>query len=270
MSSTSFSTATPASTTRWPSPSRSGTRSSSLRGITTVAGNVGLAQDHGERASGLVVRRRRRVPVTAGCPAPLLRPALDAGHVHGDTGLGGRCCRRRPARPWPDTPSTSSSNRSAPRPGEITLVATGPLTNIGLALRREPRLAQLGQGLRDHGRFGRRAATSRPRPSSTSGPTPRRRRSSSHAGWTVRMIGLDVTLQARATAAVQDRMRGLGELGPRTAAAGPRRSTATRPRSATAGARRVRGRLHRRSPPRSSPTRLRRLRWRRTARSPRG
>ncbi len=33
------------------------------------------------------------------------------------------------------------------------------------------------------------------------------------AGWTVRMIGLDVTLRARATAAVQERMRALGALG---------------------------------------------------------
>ena len=60
-----------------------------LVGITTVAGNVGLAKT---TANALAVSEfvgAAGTPVTAGCAGPLLRPALDARQVHGDSGLGG-------------------------------------------------------------------------------------------------------------------------------------------------------------------------------------
>src|SRR5262249_11433934 len=60
-----------------------------LVGITTVAGNVGLAKT---TANALAVSEfigAGGTPVTAGCAGPLLRPALDARSVHGDSGLGG-------------------------------------------------------------------------------------------------------------------------------------------------------------------------------------
>src|SRR6201994_2733548 len=59
-----------------------------LVGITTVAGNVGLAKT---TANALAVAGfvGLDVPVTPGAAVPLVRPAIDAGHVHGDSGLGG-------------------------------------------------------------------------------------------------------------------------------------------------------------------------------------
>src|SRR6202012_1513331 len=97
-------------------------------------------------------------------------------------------------------------------PGEITLVATGPMTNIGLALRREPRLAAW---VRDFvimgGSSGRGNVT--PAAEFNIWADPEAAAIVFSAGWTVRMIGLDVTLRARATAAVQERMRSFGALG---------------------------------------------------------
>src|SRR6516162_4313592 len=110
-------------------------------GITTVAGNVELAKTTANALAVASFVGMASVPVTAGCAAPLLRPALDAGHVHGDSGLGGAVL---------PPPGRAAANGHAvdyiidtlgAARGEITLVATGPLTNIGLALRREPRLA---------------------------------------------------------------------------------------------------------------------------------
>jgi purine nucleosidase len=97
-------------------------------------------------------------------------------------------------------------------PGEITLVATGPLTNIGLALRREPRLAQW---VKDFVIMGGSAGRGNVTPAAEFNiwADPEAAAIVFGAGWTVRMIGLDVTLQARATAAVQQRMRSLGQLG---------------------------------------------------------
>jgi inosine-uridine nucleoside N-ribohydrolase len=81
-------------------------------GITTVAGNAGLAKTTANALAVASFAGAPCVPVTAGCPAPLLRPALGAGHVHGESGLGGAVL---PAPPT-GTRSTSSSARSPPRP----------------------------------------------------------------------------------------------------------------------------------------------------------
>ena len=60
-----------------------------LVGITTVAGNVGLAKTTANALAVCEYIGAAGTPVTAGCAGPLLRPALDARQVHGDSGLGG-------------------------------------------------------------------------------------------------------------------------------------------------------------------------------------
>src|ERR1700722_3192026 len=60
-----------------------------LAGLTTVAGNVELAKTTANALAVASFVGLGSVPVTAGCETPLLRPALHAGHVHGDSGLGG-------------------------------------------------------------------------------------------------------------------------------------------------------------------------------------
>src|SRR5262249_6666943 len=59
-----------------------------LAGITTVAGNVELAKTTANALAVVSFVGAASVPVTAGCAAPLLRPARHAGHVHGESGLG--------------------------------------------------------------------------------------------------------------------------------------------------------------------------------------
>src|SRR3954447_17265579 len=123
-----------------------------LVGITTVAGNVGLIKTTANALAVGEFTGAAGTPVTAGrggpggrmAPAgagPLLRPALDARQVHGDSGLGGAVLppAAASARDGHAIDYLIETIRAAP--GEITLVATGPLTNIALAVQREPRLA---------------------------------------------------------------------------------------------------------------------------------
>jgi len=185
-----------------------------LAGITTVAGNVGLAKTTANALAVASFVGAGDVPVTAGCAAPLLRPALDAGHVHGDSGLGGAILPP-PARLAGEEHATDFIiDTLAASPGKITLVATGPLTNIALALRRQPRLADW---VRDFVIMGGSATRGNVTPAAEYNiwADPEAAAIVFSAGWTVRMIGLDVTLLARATAAVQQQMRILGRLGSR-------------------------------------------------------
>jgi purine nucleosidase len=152
------------------------------------------------------------VPVTAGCPTPLLRPAIDAGRVHGESGLGGAVLPAPPHGPRDGHAIDFIIGAIGAAPGEITLVATGPLTNVALAVRREPRLPEW---VRDFVIMGGSAGRGNMNHAAEYNiwADPEAAAIVFAAGWTVRMIGLDVTLRARATAAVQERMRSFGKLG---------------------------------------------------------
>ena len=183
-----------------------------LAGITTVAGNVGLAKTTANALAVASFVGVAGVPVTAGCAAPLLRPALDAGHVHGESGLGSAVLPVPARKAEAGHAIDYIIGTLGAVPGEITLVATGPLTNVALALRREPRLPEW---VRDFVIMGGSAGRGNVNHAAEYNiwADPEAASIVFQAGWTVRMIGLDVTLRARATAAVQERMREFGDLG---------------------------------------------------------
>jgi purine nucleosidase len=182
-----------------------------LRGITTVAGNVGL---DATTANALRIRDfvgMPEVPVTPGCPRPLVRPPLHARHVHGDSGLGAASLPATSSGPAAGHAVDYLAAASAAEPGEITLIAIGPLTNVAIALRRHPRLvSQVGNFVLMGGSAGRGNAT--PAAEFNIAADPEAAAIVFGAGWPVTMIGLDVTLRAPVTAAVRDRVRGLGRL----------------------------------------------------------
>jgi purine nucleosidase len=117
-----------------------------LIGATCVMGNISVRQATENTLAVLEAAGRGDVEVAQGAARPLARDHVPLPVVHGERGLG---------RAAPPPPSASPSSRSAvevivgsarERPGEVLLVATGPLTNIALALREEPNLPQLLRG----------------------------------------------------------------------------------------------------------------------------
>jgi len=110
--------------------------------ITTVAGNVPVALTAKNALKALELAGRAEVPVYKGASAPLVRPLVTAEHVHGRTGFDGYDL------PEPTTPLATAFAPDAivdlvmSRPARsVTLCCLAPLTNIALAMAREPRLA---------------------------------------------------------------------------------------------------------------------------------
>ena len=183
-----------------------------LVGITTVAGNVGLARTTANALAVCEFIGAAGTPVTAGCAGPLLRPALDARQVHGSTGLGGAVLPEPAAGPAGGHAIDYIVDTVRAAPGEITLVATGPLTNIALAVRREPRLADWVRGFVIMGGSAGRGNVT-PAAEYNIWADPEAAAAVFRAGWVVTMLGLDVTRRTGATEAVLRRMRDLGRLG---------------------------------------------------------
>lgn len=113
-----------------------------VRGITTVAGNVDVAQ---ATRNALCVRDlcgRADVPVYAGCARPMFRPAVDANWFHGRDGLGDCGFAAGAGVTCEAGHGVDAIIELARKHSGLTLVTLGPLTNVALALMREPRLAE--------------------------------------------------------------------------------------------------------------------------------
>lgn len=183
-----------------------------LVGVTTVGGNVSL-----ENTTRNALQLREylgfaTVPIAAGAPGPLERETEDASHVHGETGLGSVVLPDAvlPVEGMSAVSLIIETVRAAP--GEIHLVATGPLTNIALALRAEPRIAQWAASFTIMGgSFTRGNAT--PAAEFNIYADPEAASLVFDAGWTVTMVGLDLTLQAIVTDGIVQRMTAIGPLG---------------------------------------------------------
>ena len=182
-----------------------------LCGITTVAGNVSLDRTTHNALAVLEFLGHHDVPVAAGSTAPLLRHVEDVRSVHGESGLGAARLPAPRSRPVDAHAVDFLIEQIAAAPGELTLVATGPLTNVALAVRRYPPLVtQVADFVIMGGSAGRGNIT--PAAEFNIWWDPEAAAIVFGAGWRVTMAGLDVTHQALATAETEDRMRALGPL----------------------------------------------------------
>ena len=111
-------------------------------GITAVAGNVPLPLTEQNARKLCELAGRRDVAVHAGCSRPMVRPLVTAEYVHGPTGLDGAELPE-PTMPVQEVHAVDFivDTVMASDPGEITLCPLGPLTNVGMALVKEPRIA---------------------------------------------------------------------------------------------------------------------------------
>jgi purine nucleosidase/pyrimidine-specific ribonucleoside hydrolase len=181
-----------------------------LRAITTVAGNGTLEQTTRNALLTCTHAGIRDVPVAAGAAGPLLGgPAQVAESVHGTSAMDGADLGE---------PSVAVDERHAielmadvlrAAEAPVTLVPTGPLTNVALLLRRWPELAErIGAVVLMGGAIA--TGNWRPLAEFNMWADPEAAHIVFSSGLDVTMCGLDVTHQALATDAVLAQLRALG------------------------------------------------------------
>ena len=112
----------------------------SLEGLSVVHGNCALEQATCNALSVLELAHANNIPVAKGCELPLVQPSLLAPETHGDTGIGYAKLPEPQSKPSGQHGSDFLIEQIMSNPGEFTLVAIGPLTNVALAIRQEPRI----------------------------------------------------------------------------------------------------------------------------------
>lgn len=129
-----------------------------LLGITTVAGNVPLALTQRNARMMCDIAGRRDMPVFAGCDRPLELDPITAEYIHGNTGIDGIPVFE------PQTPLQEQHavdfiiDTVLTNEGPVTLIPTGPMTNIAMAIQREPaildnveQIVSMGGAMREGG-----------------------------------------------------------------------------------------------------------------------
>jgi purine nucleosidase len=112
-----------------------------IEAITVVAGNVPVDQGV-QNALYTIELCQQSIPVHRGMAAPLTRPLETAQYVHGQDGMGDiglELAGRSPASSDAIRVLLDTIHQFA---GDLTLVTLGPLTNIAVALRQDPSIAQ--------------------------------------------------------------------------------------------------------------------------------
>ncbi|GGU49408.1 ribonucleoside hydrolase [Streptomyces albospinus] len=181
-----------------------------LVAVTTVVGNQTLEKVTRNALSVAAVAGITGVPFAAGNPRPLVRSVETAPDIHGETGLDG---------PELPEPAFELDRRHAVdliidtvmshEPGEITIVPTAGLTNIAMAVRKEPRIAErvrevvlMGGGYHE----GNWSAVAE----FNIIIDPEAAHIVFNEKWPVTMVGLDLTHQALATPEVEARIAAVG------------------------------------------------------------
>jgi len=181
-----------------------------LLGVTTTYGNQTLEKTTANTLRVLELAERGDVPVAAGAGQPLERELVVAAHVHGESGLDG------PVLPEPRlepvaadaTSFTAGCVRGSAR--EVTLVATGPLTNVARYLESHgpdgiERVVLMGGAIAE-GNFTPAAEFNIWCDPEAAGRV-------FASGLDVTMIGLDVTHRALLGPPEEERLRGVGRIG---------------------------------------------------------
>lgn len=169
--------------------------SADLLGVGSVSGNTDAATAARNTLDLLALLGRPGVPVAVGAHDRLA--ALFGGgaaHVHGDDGIGGVALPRSAAEPVEEGAAEMLVRLAREHPGRLHVLATGPLTNLALALRAEPDLPGLVAGVTIMGGAALAPGNVTPVAEANIAGDPEAAAEVLSAAWDVTLVPLDVTM----------------------------------------------------------------------------
>jgi len=113
-----------------------------LEALTITQGNVTVEKGTRNALAILEFLNVSHIPVAQGTSLPMVGPLLASDLVHGASGLGDTNLPEPKTKPVSQHAVDYLIERFLDEPGEISLFAIGPLTNVALAIRKEPRFAK--------------------------------------------------------------------------------------------------------------------------------
>ena len=164
-----------------------------LEAITTVSGNVHVDLTTRNALTLLELTKRTDIPVARGCDRPIARQPVIADYVHGQNGLGGVELPAPQLEPVSQHAVDLIIEKVMAAPREITIVTVGPLTNVAMALRKEPRIAEYVREVVIMGGALRVPGNVTPEAEFNIYADPHAAHVVFHAGWPIRLVTLDVT-----------------------------------------------------------------------------
>ena len=181
-----------------------------LLGVTTTYGNQTLEKTTANALRVLELAGRGDVPVASGASAPLERKLVVAAHVHGESGLDGPTLPPPSLAPVSEDAVEWMAGVVADAAGPVTLIPTGPLTNVARYLDEHG-----AEGLERIVLMGGSIAEGNMTPAAEFNvwADPEAAQAVLDAPLDVTMIGLDVTHKAVTGPDVQRRLRDAGSIG---------------------------------------------------------
>jgi purine nucleosidase len=176
-----------------------------LVAIGSVHGNVPTEVGAANTIHVLEVAGRADVPVAVGAARPMAQELETSEFVHGHDGLGG-AAQAPQGRPTGETAVEQLVRLARAHPGELSLLAVGPFTNVGLALLIEPELPRLLRQVTVMGGAFDVPGNVTGRAEANIWHDPEAARLVFGAGWPLRAVGLDVTMRTLLRAPELDRL----------------------------------------------------------------
>jgi purine nucleosidase len=170
-------------------------------GISVVHGNCSVDQAVTNALAVLELARAADFPVARGFDLPLVQPSLLAPETHGNSGLGYASLPAPKKKPVAQHGVEFLIERIMSAPGEITLVCMGPLTNVAVAIRKEPRIVQAVSDVIIMGGAIRHQGNTTPLAEFNVYVDPHAAHMVYHSGMPITLVPLDVTYQCILTAA---------------------------------------------------------------------
>lgn len=129
-----------------------------LEALTTTQGNVNLEKATRNALSVLELARASHIPVASGSLLPLVQPLRASAAIHGESGIGNSNLPEPQSKPVPVHAVDYLIEKILAEPGQISIFPIGPLTNIAMAIRKEPEFARavkelviMGGAILEHG-----------------------------------------------------------------------------------------------------------------------